>query len=58
MLQHLQALTERMQAVSGIPLGTEDRFSATDEEGHSLQLCRPIELSLNEQKLCSPYFGN
>lgn len=58
MFQHLQPLTEKMQAASRIPLGTGDRFSATDEEGPTLPLCKPIALSLNEQKLRSPYTGN
>lgn len=58
MFQPLQPLTEKMQTASRMPLGTEDWFSATDEEGQTLWLCKPITLSLNKQKLYSPYVGN
>lgn len=36
MFQPLQPLTEKMQTASRMPLGTEDWFSATDEEGQTV----------------------
>lgn len=53
MFQNLQALTKKIQATSGTPLGTEDWFSATDEEGQTLQLCKSIARLLRVEAMLS-----